>query len=341
MRLDRTGWRVRVASAALLSTSACTAFGERLYSGECPDGETCSHEAPGAKFVGEPVAGDEIRLLDTSWNPTAVGGTQAIEIEFPRGQSAPYQPKTTDPGVFSVDWSADGKLVLHGQGEGEAYLRLVEPNTDVLIDRKKTKVAPIARASLIPADLALAGATGDDHFALFAGSPCVFGLDPAPPEHSACLAVVLLSPSGESLVDDGTTVLVPDGFAQHDRRYVVGPADATGPLAFEVHAGGHTFASQVDVVTEVDDIVLGCPGPYAWASSLVMKVGETREVCFRALRAGASVGGASWQFESTPHVEVGQFLPNVAMLDGKAPGKGSLAVTVAGVTRSFPYEVTP
>jgi hypothetical protein len=57
--------------------------GERRNTGECPAGETCSDLTPtGLDFVGNSLIGE---LLLSGPRPTAIGGTQAVALEYDRG----------------------------------------------------------------------------------------------------------------------------------------------------------------------------------------------------------------------------------------------------------------
>src|SRR5579862_1969993 len=71
--------RIALASVPFLALAACQTAGDRSGTGMCPQGEVCSPKTPkGLDFRGPDYADDWI--ADATIKPTAVGGTQTIQI---------------------------------------------------------------------------------------------------------------------------------------------------------------------------------------------------------------------------------------------------------------------
>ena len=152
--------------------AACTG-GERADSGQCPAGETCSPATPrGLHFIGESSV-DQIFISGPG--ATAIGGTQEVALQYDRGDGtliALDQPfRADDDGGLGVriDATAGSVVTLRGVASRQNYLRIVDPTTNELYDRRMVTGAAIASIGLlattfenVPAGVDIAFATGKE-----------------------------------------------------------------------------------------------------------------------------------------------------------------------------------
>src|SRR5262245_52666105 len=124
--------------------SACTMPGERAGSHSCPPGETCSLETPhGLRFAGY--------SLDGTIHPTAVAGTQTITIYGNGGDPTPSDFDAASSGpAFTIGGVAPPSVEIHGVSAGTAYLRILEPGTNLLYDRVVVGAKDLAAVELEP-----------------------------------------------------------------------------------------------------------------------------------------------------------------------------------------------
>ena len=98
--------------------------GERRNTGECPAGEVCSDLTPtGLDFIGNRLVGE---LLLSGPRPTAIGGTQAVALEYDRGDGVdvaldlPFSADD-DGGIgVRVDAISGSQVVIRGAGSRSA-----------------------------------------------------------------------------------------------------------------------------------------------------------------------------------------------------------------------------
>src|SRR3569623_854047 len=123
----------------LLLVPACTG-GERANSGQCPEGEVCSALTPrGLQFIGDDLV-DTLTLVGPS--ATAIGGTQAIALQYDRGDNLlialdlPYEAKTSGNLGVTVQQTRGSVVTVQGAASGTNYLRIVDADDGTLFDRK-------------------------------------------------------------------------------------------------------------------------------------------------------------------------------------------------------------
>lgn len=327
------------------SRSSCGAWpgeGQIASGAGCPPGEVCSKDGKGLSFRGTLLGEDTLLWFPAVLHATAVKGRQKVHVA---SSSPPFEAKSSATGVFRAD-AHPPDVDVSGVGAGTAFLRIVEPGTDTLLDRVSLDVAPIARASLVSLEMAALGAPSDTTWVALAGSSI----------GSIAVIVALESEAGGRLVDQGLAVSDPAGATLEAREmadvdgaaagwdvYDVVTGDP-GELALHVKAGASSFSSSstMKVVGAVDDIALGCFGQ---ADQMVVHLEESTDICFSALAAGVQVVGATWTFASSAsaaaHVPLFSGSRARVALFGKVLGAGVLTVTASGVSKTFPFEVVP
>lgn len=164
----------RLACLSLATALGACTGGERANSGQCPAGEVCSPATPrGLHFIGD-IAADEVLGSLAAPAATAIGGTQEIALQYDRGDGvliALDLPFTADDdgglGV-KVDGTHGSVVTLRGVASRTNYLRVVDPATSELYDRKEMTGAALDSLALIatdfenvPADAQLAFAAGN------------------------------------------------------------------------------------------------------------------------------------------------------------------------------------
>ncbi len=154
--------------------AACTG-GDRANSGQCPAGEVCSPATPrGLHFIGDPTS-DAILNSLTAPAATAIGGTQEIALQYDRGDGVlialalPFAADADAADGVKVDSTSGSVVTVRGVGSRQNYLRIVDPTTADLYDRKMLAGAALDTIALIATDFEnipvgspLAFATGNE-----------------------------------------------------------------------------------------------------------------------------------------------------------------------------------
>lgn len=318
------------ASLAALSLTACSLAGSRAKTGQCPTGEVCSDETPNGLFFKGPELGDAVLQLGGSVRATARGGTQTITVVTGSSLSSPTfgdefdaEIATTND-VMQIASVSPPTVVVSGIHAGKAFLRLLEPGTDLLLERVQLGVDAVATADAFPAELSI---VAEEPYALLAGTDVV-------------LVARLESSAGARLIDESMTF---SGDA------IVG---RTAWDSFRVHApsaefdvqvttgDGSPFTHTVPVVGSIDDIELV---PISGTDLEVQALSSTT-ACFVARSDGAAVAGATWTFGATEGASTEKSLielPGCVDVAGLTPGTSTLTVTASGKTVSFPVTVKP
>ncbi len=273
-------------SASILSLVACTTEGERADSGECPAGEVCSPLTPyGLHFIGTPFI-DEYFISGPS--PTAIGGTQEIELEYERANGLRYS--------LDLPWAADddgalGVRVLEqhgntvtvgGQRSRKNYLRIVDPNTLELYDRYEVAGAAIGEIRLIgteaedvPPGADIVWAPGDQRIGIALFGEVQTGT----------------GPKDERIVDTSMDLSLAGSqrTAWDELRL---PNATVGSHVLTIGAGELAARTMnVEIVAGADTITLLRP------QTPTLMPNRSQTVCFQAQRAGAYVYGLTWQFD--------------------------------------------
>ena len=310
---------------------ACTG-GERAQSGECPAGEICSPDTPrGLHFVGEDVTG---QLLLTGPAATAIGGTQDVQIQIDRGSGlAPFDLpfEADDDGArgFMVD-GIDGNVVtLRGTGSRTHYLRIIDPATGDLYDRKELAGAAISRIALV----------GAGYETLPAGDPDLVW---APGNQT--IAVALYgevqrgnSPQEERLVDNSMSIVLA-GALRSSWDAIRLPSAMAGTSTVTVTAGDKPAASlTVEIVSAPTEVtVIG-------SASRTVAPGATEMICFAGMHGQRYVYGLDWTFvvdgQSTTkqHGDIGSNCIGVSTT--KTSGTVAVQATAGGQSTSLNVNV--
>lgn len=219
--------------AALLP--ACT-LGDRALGG-CPDGEVCSDKTPeGLQFVGTAKAGD---LFTSGPGPTAIGGTQEVQIEDREGNPLGLSFLADGKPAFSVAHSDANIVTVTGKLAGNSYLRILDPADDTLFDRFLMDAAPLDHVDFVSGDLFEVQTTGLSLAYLTGERNISFGLFDA---------------AGNRLVDTSAVFQVA-GATNIGWDTVHLSAHVAGTLSTPVTAGGHEQPPlDLVIVDSIEDI---------------------------------------------------------------------------------------
>jgi hypothetical protein len=312
----------------------------RAETGGCPVGLTCSTETPnGLFFVGAAFSDGIVGASDVA--PIAAGGVEKIEAVTGTNANSPpfggsFTATSSDPSVLVVDFVTPPSLQARGVATGTSYARLFQPGTSMLLDEVDVKVEPIAKATLVPLELALvldqAKGTPPAPWALLAGAA-----DPIP------LVAQLHAANGDRLVDEEMQIASTAASVTQpawDLAAATLPAQP-GTADFTIQAGGASFAVTAPLVASVDDIE-------SWAGMATMPptVTTTSDVslCFTARSGGVPVAGATWQYNASAGLTVqmtasATVFGNCVEVQGTAVGPATVTVTASGFTKSFAVTV--
>lgn len=331
--------RLRFTLFACFLLAGCAVPGERaLDGGGCPAGETCSSWTPdGLSFMGAPMSDV---FAGGGVPPIAAGGKQTVTALIDSGNTQePYagfkEATTPMPRIASIDAVAPPTVVVQGNEEGTTKLRLLQPGTNILLDRVDIQVAPIKQVTLFPKELVIVS-DPEAPWAVLANSEDE-------------LVTRLWGDKDLRLVDETISLTPATGQAQReawDLFKVTAPA--SGTASYQVKTWGATFTAEASVVSKIDSIELS---QFLITQSEPIKVDTTQEsplVCFTAMTGGAAVAGATWKFTSSPGVEVLPASPDkpdvtlasCTVLKGVASGPATITVEASGVQRTFNVTVS-
>ena len=262
------------------SVLGCTG-GERAGTDPCPADEPCSPAAPlGLHFIGDEISGVfESNIAGPP--PTAVGGTQAITLEYDRnhdlGLVALDLPYVADddggPGVV-VDHAAGPVVTIRGVGDGTNYLSILD-SEDHLYDRKELvavaiqdiALGPIDKSTVPPGGVSLAWAPGEPFAVALTGGT-----------------------RAERLVDDSMQLqLVGGERIGWDKMYLPTASAGTYPL---VVTAGDRPPVPIDVV-----IVEGADALDAIDPPSTIAADSIATVCFAATAADRFIVGLTWTYQ--------------------------------------------
>lgn len=263
--------------------------GERSVTGQCPAGEVCSPQTPnGLQFVGASFS-DILFIAGPS--PTAIGGTQHVQLEYDPVPGGGYIPldlpfHADDDGGngVKVETIQGSVVVVQGVASRSNYLRITDAATGELFDRKTLAAAAIDSISLvalsddtIPPNVPIGFAAGQVEAAI--------ALHGAVQESEG--------PVSERLVDESMTLAAAGGRQRKWDLIDFGDAGA-GVYPMSVTAGNHPPA-QVDVAVydHLDSLTPQADNP----ATIVPNRAES--ICFDPMAAGHFVSGATFHFAVT------------------------------------------
>jgi hypothetical protein len=257
--------------------------GERASTGQCPAGETCSDLTPhGLDFIGNHLVGE---LLLSGPRPTAIGGTQAVALQYDRGDGVDIAldlPFTADDdgglGV-KVDATSGSQVVVRGAGSRSNYLRILDQD-GLLMDRKELTGAALDTIALVTEDFE---SVPDGMQLAFAQGPRTFGV--------ALYGNVQTStgPQSQRLVD--TSMDLQLAGAERKAWDTLSINATVGTSALAVTAGDKPALNVDFVVVDHADSV----APIQPAPSTIMTNGSA-SICFAATAANRYVAGLTWTY---------------------------------------------
>lgn len=253
----------------------------------------------------------------------ALGGTQTITVYRSAAGSAFDQPIEADSSgpALSIASTLPPQVVVRGDAEGTAKLRIVEPETSSLYDRIELRVVPLSAIDVLPTPLIE-----------------VVWYDPALAEPHApraywhgirqAFVIALLAAGDERIVDDRLTFTLPSELTtdstQWDRFETAGAALGTYTVT-ATSSDGVAHTTSVRMVSWVDEIILLADGLLGGGDpSSGVVVGSGASYCFRARNAGAGIIGATWDYFTNSRLEVSSATKNCVHVRGLAPGDGLL-----------------
>jgi len=322
---------VRRAWLLVVATAACTGQGDRAVGG-CPPFEVCSPDTPnGLGFLGAPLGDQPLGRMGPL--PVATGGTQTIRVVTGASSTSPpfdqdFEAVSSDA-ALGIDSFDPPDVTVHGLHAGEAHLRILDPDNDLLYDRFTVQVRNVARALVRPRDACIA--TTDRDFTLQRDMPWVT-LAGA----TIDVLVQLEGPSGERLADETMLIGAADGVFALEREswdVVRVRADAAGVVTVRTGDGVDRNGS-VTVVSTVEDI-LSVPAVGAAQSTTQAQRPGAIIFCFRATNGGKLVAGAQWHFAAPAFSVSAAQAPSCTTVTGTAGQTGTLEVTASGTLRQF------
>jgi hypothetical protein len=321
----------RLLASTLLTLPLVACYGgERYNTGECPAGETCSDVTPtGLQFIGNGLYGE---LLLSGPRPTAVGGTQAIALQYERYDGVDIaldQPFTADDdgGIgVKVDAISGSQVVVRGAGSRSNYLRILDID-GLLMDRKELTGAAVNKIGLIPADLESVPA---DKELAFAAGEREFGI--------AIYGDVQTSsgPRSQRLIDTSMALQLAGSSREGWDSLSINAAVGTSTLSV---TAGDKPAANLDfiVVDHADTVSVINPAPSTIA------VNQSQSVCFQALASGRYVAGLTWTYVVDGATSVkgeGTLQRNcVSVSTQKTSGTVSVQATAGGQTTAMALTV--
>jgi hypothetical protein len=274
----------RLVTFSFLSLPLVACYGgERRNTGECPAGEVCSDLTPGGlDFVGNSLVGE---LLLSGPRPTAIGGTQAVALEYDRGDGVdvaldlPFTADDDGGNGITVDAISGSQVIVRGTGSRSNYLRILDED-GLLMDRKELTGAALDRIELVPEDFESVPA---DREIAFAPGPRTIGI--------ALYGDVQTSsgPQSERLID--TSMELALAGAERDRWDTLKVDAAVGTYPLDITAGDKPTATLDFVVVDHADSVAAIePVPSTIATN------GSASVCFEAVAGDRYVAGLTWTY---------------------------------------------
>jgi hypothetical protein len=304
--------------------------GERRNTGECPAGETCSTLTPdGLDFVGNRLVGE---LLLSGPRPTAIGGTQAIALEYNRGDGVdvaldlPFTADDNGGQGIKVASISGSQVTVRGAGSFSNYLRILD-DEGLLLDRKELTGAALTEIELITADYEKVPAGAELAFASGARKVGI-----------ALYGDVQTSggPSSQRIIDTSMALDFPGANrASWDTLEI----NATpGTFFISATAGGKPPAALDFIVVDHADSVTALadnPG--------TIKTSSSTSVCFQALSGTRYIAGLTWTYNVDGQVTTkgnDDLTRNcVSVTTAKVTGTVSISATAGGQTTAMALTV--
>lgn len=316
--------RLRIPTLVLLTSTSLVAAcsgGERNQTGDCPADEVCSDQTPdGLHFLGT-----ELHDLPVGTGPfsTAVGGTQFVDIMIkdqgdqlvPLADRFPFAASISDGDALTVQPGGVGgsNVLVTGLAAGTDYLRITEPNSELLMDRISLTAGSIERVDLVAPGLEVR----DSGAALaFLAGEIRFGLN-------------LFGSGSARLIDTSLTASLGGSAATMLRFDVAQNLTASpGTTTVAIIAGGASFSKTIEVVAAIDIIA-----PQSDTFEDVISVGDQGSVCFAAKAGTAVVAGLAWTFDVAGAATQGESVyTNCAAITFNSEGTATVTASAGGST---------
>jgi hypothetical protein len=304
--------------------------GERYNTGECPAGETCSDLTPtGLEFIGNGLYGE---LLLSGPRPTAIGGTQAIALQYERADGVdialdvPFSADDDGGLGVKVDAISGSQVVVRGAGSRSNYLRILDSD-GLLMDRKELTGAAVDTIALVPEGLEKVPA---DKLLAFAPGAREFGV--------AIYGDVQTStgPRSQRLIDTSMELSLAGATREGWDALQINAVVGTSTLSV---TAGDKPAANLDfvVVDHADSVAVMQPAPSTIAPN------QSSSVCFEAITAGRYVAGLTWTYVvdgATTTKDDGDLQRNcISVSTQKTTGTVSVQATAGGQTTAMALTV--
>lgn len=304
----------------LLLVPACTG-GDRANSGQCPQGDVCSPLTPdGLQFIGADLV-DTLNVVGPS--PTAIGGTQAIALQYDRGDGVlialdlPFKAETTGNLGVTVSATSGSVVTVAGSASGTNYLRIVDANDNTLFDRKQISAGAVDKIELLPSTFEHVPLDAD-----LAWAPGTFDIGVA-------LLGTVGSETDQRLVDSSMTLDLVGAQQTHWGTLHIANAQV-GTSTLMVTAGDKPPAPiDIVVVADADSV-----GPSDAPASLMANT--PAEVCFTATSGSRTIVGLPWTFTVDGQPASVGLSPNCADIKtNKTSGSVSIVASAGGQTATL------
>jgi hypothetical protein len=271
---------------------------------------------------------------------TAVGGTQTITPITGLANDSPiflmpFNASITNS-ALSIMYTQPPNVTVRGVALGSAYLRLVDPSTQLLFDRASITVKDVAAEYVRPADYM--SSTADEQFAgdVHAAWALYTGASAEP------ILAELVADDGMRMADESLDFSLSAGGVTTTRTNwdvlaVTGPISGAS-ASVHVSAGNATYVTDVAIplASTVDDI--------AWVNAVgaeaniitAMHPSTPTTFCFRALSAGRLLAGVVWTFSGVTIVQRQLYAgKNCVTVSNPAAGTSPLMVNASGMVKTF------
>lgn len=314
--------------------------GDRARINRCPTNETCSARHPkGLRFVPDRGPDDGV---------VALGGTRTLRIAS-TDEDEPLGRWSLDHGsdIFDVERLGDVTLRITARAEGRETIRILDPETGELLDRKEITIEAVSEFRYGRSGAASSGKlrlAGDDH----------------------ALAIELVSKAGHLVVDDslsaewngdpieaswwstgsGFPSFGPDRFGTTVNVRSPAPVpEATATLT--INAAGQTISLEVlprtagGASTEQIEAVVRTMSVFQRSDRGRLKAGAVGVQCWSALSDSALISGAEFAFDASANVAFEQVGPCVRLStpNGGVGDEAWVQVRSGALTRVFPIDI--
>lgn len=323
--------RLALLGAGLFLAVGSGSEGERAETGVCPPGETCTDDMESGLYFRGPSFADG--WFDADVHPMAVGGRQTITIDPVDLLTSLYDfdADCSSP-AFTVASLAPPLVTVKAMSEGSAYLRILEPGTDLLYDRLLINALQVSRVTVSHSTSFLAPTPSTDLH--YGGTPMTF---------------MVRIYSGETrLIDEDVIFEAADATSvasvtqsSWDLATVRATQGATS-LAVRARAADGTSGERiVPLAWEIDEIL----NSWYWPLPPTVVVDTSDVACFYGELGGRPVSGVPFAFRlwDPDGIEVFDTEPSstaptgCVLIQPTLPGLWQLSIEGPGLTKTFEF----